>query len=195
MAPDDSTDILGFGFAGISWAEMILEITSKSCRFQENFDIASLTVADDVERIALGQDLKRFLQSFIDRSRMCEKFPVFFLTAKVDQFQLTLFFLFFKAHGGDVRKQEAETAFQRSAGKRRFQVGFLFQNTVPGTGNNICGVPQGTVNIEDDTVNHVFFLSFLVLFLNSNQNEKEKQCLFCIFDESVAKYTKENLYA
>ena len=82
-----------------------------------------------------------------------------------------------------------------SAGKRGFQVGFLFQNTVPGTGNNVRGVPQGTVNIEDDTVNHVFFLSFLVLFLNSNQKEKEKQCLFCIFDESVAKYTKENLYA
>ena len=48
MATYDGADILGFGFAGISGAEMILEITSKSRRFQENFDIASLTVADDV---------------------------------------------------------------------------------------------------------------------------------------------------
>ena len=31
--------------------------------------------------------------------------------------------------------------------------------------------------------------------LSGIQKEKEKQCLFCIFDESVAKYTKENIYA
>ena len=148
----DAPDIGALGHAGITGAEMTFKVRTETAGLEEYFYIAGLAVADDEKAVFFLQGSQYRLQIRIKGRTLAEKCLVFFLTALVDQLQLTLPAFTGKEDGGNIRKQSAEQFLQPLACHRRRIRGFTGKYGVPCLGADVCGVPQSSVHIKNNTV-------------------------------------------